>query len=127
MAALAELATAAREGSARAFVQKKEGERAGKARADSLPRRGARAAVLVAGDAAAAEIIGGVELGTVAAMAARGSSTRGGGCCPRVLRGGLGALGKAFMGPGNIGVRAREGSSGGGAAPRDAEGGWGRV
>jgi len=92
------------------------------------PRRESRGGVLVAAYSPARGIDGdGLELRSAAVTAARGSSTRGGGCCPMVPRGGRGALGKAFIGPGNIGVRAREGSSGGGAAPRDAEGGWGRV
>ena len=68
------------------------GERERKASARSSPRCEARAGVLVVADSPTREIDGGAEIHlTAAAMAARGSSTRGDGCCPRVSRGARGS------------------------------------
>ena len=79
------------ETTASTFAQQRGGERERKASARSSPRCEARAGVLVVADSPTREIDGGAELhSTAAAMAARGSSTRGDGCCPRVPRGGAG-------------------------------------
>jgi len=89
--------------SARSFARKEGGERAGEGSVDFSRRREGRGGVLVAGDTATAEIVGGAELGTTAAMAAHGSSVRGGGWCPRVPRGARGSR-HGLYSPGNLGV-----------------------
>jgi len=107
-------------------------EMKGKGSAGSSPSCGARGAVLVVWDATTDGIDGGEPSSSVRQRRRRDTArARVAAAPPRVQRG-IGALGKAFIGPGNHGRRAGRGSGGGGRIPRDAGGrlgvtpdGWG--